>query len=330
MIKYIKEMTIEDLKNLDEEIKIEMINRFVESDLKETLEELSFDNYGKFICKHCSSTNTKKAGFNSQGKQRFKCKDCNKHMSQTTGLVNFSSKKSFNHWVICFESVLAGDTLEITAFKANISVRTAFRWRHKLLYVINTKLNKKVLSGVVTLDETMFPVVFKNKNNPNDTITIKRGMSNQKINVTCAIDSNKNTIIKVVDRGRVSAEGLIAAYESLIKENSIVVSDSLRSYHRLMDRLNVRWMKIPSKKKSINEFTLDPINHVHASLKDFIYKYKGISIKYLQGYCALFDYVRYNKKFYEKEHLFDLIKDIFSIKCHISCELLDSNSMIYL
>ena len=49
MIKYIKEMTIEDLKNLDEEIKIEMINRFVVSDLKETLEKLSFDNYGKMI-----------------------------------------------------------------------------------------------------------------------------------------------------------------------------------------------------------------------------------------------------------------------------------------
>ena len=72
-------------------------------------------------------------------------------------------------------------------------------------------------------------------------------MSSQKINVTCAMDTNGNTILCVVDRGRVLAKSLIHVYNGKIEKGIIVVSDSLRSYHRLMKHLDINWKKIPSK-----------------------------------------------------------------------------------
>ncbi len=330
MKEFINELTVEELSLLEDEVKSELISRFRETNFEEFLDDICFDENDKFICRHCDGTNTIKAGINATGKQRFKCNDCGKIMIKTTGMITFSSKKGFDQWVLYLESLLNGDTIEISAEKANISERTSFRWRHKIMYALNTLMNNKVLSDTITVDETLFPVVYKNKNIPrNETIAKKRGMSDQKINVTCAIDSNGNIILKVVDRGRVKADSLIDAYDGLIKKDSIVVSDSLRSYHKLMDYLKIDWKKIPSKKKSLGEFTLDPVNRLHASLKDFIYKYKGISIKYLQGYLALFYYQRSHKKHYERFNLLQMVGQIFCIKSHIRCNTLDTYEEIY-
>lgn len=330
MKEIINELTVEELSLLEDEIKSELIIRFRETNFEEFLDDICFDESGKFICRHCDSSNTLKAGINATEKQRYKCNDCGKIMIKTTGMITFSSKKGFNQWVLYLESLLNGDTIETSAEKANISLRTSFRWRHKIMYALNTLMNKEVLSDTVTVDETLFPVVYKNKNIPRDeTVAKKRGMSNQKINVTCAIDSNNNIVLKVIDRGRVKADSLINAYSGLIKKDSIVVSDSLRSYHKLMDYLEIDWKKIPSKKKSLGEFTLDPVNRLHASLKDFIYKYKGISIKYLQGYLALFSYQRSHKKHFDRFNLLEMVSQIFCIKSHIRCYKLDASDEIY-
>ena len=64
-------------------------------------------------------------------------------------------------------------------------------------------------------------------------------MSNQKLNVRCAIDSNQNIILKVADYKRVKSDTLISVYKDKIIKDCIVVSDSLRSYHKLMDTLKI-------------------------------------------------------------------------------------------
>ncbi len=74
--------------------------------------------------------------------------------------------------------------------------------------------------------------------------------------IACAIDSSNKTISKVVDIGRASSKALIDAFNSRIKEQSKVVADSHRSYYKLMRELKVEWKKIPSKKKSIDEYDL--------------------------------------------------------------------------
>ena len=163
------------------------------------------------------------------------------------------------------------------------------------------------MEDIIYLDETLFPCIDKNPKSKHKKEEKKRGMSNQKINVTCAIDSSGKTILKVVDKGRVTSKSLIKAYAGNIKKGSKVVSDSLRSYHKLMHYLEIDWKKIPSKKKSIEEYTLEPINKLHSQIDDFFFKYKGISIKHLQGYLALFDYQRKHMNHYRNEVFLNII-----------------------
>lgn len=320
---------IKSLEKIEGQVKEELIKRFMEQEFEPKAKNMCHDDKGKFICKHCSGTNTHKAGFNKNKKQRYKCVDCDRWMIEDVVSIHFWSKKSFNQWVIYFESLLNGDALTVAADKANISERTAFRWRHKILYVLNNRLNQSVLTDVVTLDETLFPVNEKGRKRIEEPTKLKPGMSNQKVNVTCAIDTLGNTILKVVDRGRVTSKSLIQAYDNRIEKGATVISDSLRSYHQLMKHLEINWIKIPSKKKSLGTYTLEAVNHLHALLKDFTYKYKGISERYLQGYCALFDYQRKHKNLYTRKQILSLVLDVFSTRGHLRCRDIDSNKTIY-
>ena len=110
-------MSIEELKSLNKKIK----ELLYERQQKDILKELNCFKDNKFVCYHCGRTHTCEAGKTKQGKQRYKCHDCNKFMIAERNILTFSSKK------------------------VNISKRTAFRWRHKIL----------------------FPVVYKNSKNPN-------------------------------------------------------------------------------------------------------------------------------------------------------------------
>lgn len=325
----IKAMNQQELEYLEEAIKNELIERIYQELLNKKVAEKYVDSKGKFICHYCSGTRTHKAGLTPQKKQRYKCVDCNKHMIAGRSHLTFSSKKKFKQWVLFIESLLNGDNLKVSADKADISQATAFRWRHKVFYIMNDKMNQTVLVDEIFLDETVYPNITKNPRAEKEHKPKKRGMSDQKVNVTCAIDSTGNTVIKVSDVGRITSQSLIDIYEKRIQSKSLLISDSHRSYHKLMNHLDVIWVKIPTKKKSLGEYTLDKINHLHGSLKDFTSKYKGISIKYLQGYCAFFDYMRKREHFYQKACFFDIIVDLFSTKGHLKCSKIDTNSVIY-
>lgn len=138
----------------------------------------------------------------------------------------------------------------------------------------------------------------------------KRGISEDKINIACAIDKHQSIHCVVADRGRAKSDTLIAIYKDYISEKSIVVSDSLRSYHKLMKVLGVKWEKIPSKKKEVDGYTLDKINGLHSCIKHFLYPYRGIAAKYLQNYVSLFIYLWENGEMVNSENTMNLFNQI--------------------
>lgn len=115
----------------------------------------------------------------------------------------------------------------------------------------------------------------------------KRGISEDKINIACAIDRHQSIHCVVADCGRAKSDSLIQIFKDYIPKDSIVVSDSLRSYHKLMKVLGVKWEKIPSKKKEIDGYTLDKINGLHSCIKHFLYQYRGIAAEVLTELCFI-------------------------------------------
>lgn len=89
-----------------------------------------------------------------------------------------------------------------------------------------------------------------------------------------------------------------------------MISDSLRSYHRLMKELKVDWKKIPSKKNSIDGYTLDKTNGLHSSIKHYLYSMRGVGAKYLQNYVSLFVYQWEQGEVSSYEIALDLFKEL--------------------
>jgi len=324
MNEIINKLSEKELIELKQKIDSQLDNSFY----KDYLSDLTKGNQ-EYVCPCCQSTNIVKNGKTANGTQRIKCNSCQKTKTVTKNKLTFSSKKEFSQWAKFIDSLLAQDSIKVSCVKAGISRSTAFRWRIKVLNILANQVNNDVLEGTIYLDETMVSKVLKDHNFPyNPEKKKKRGMSNDKISVACAIDNSGRVIIKVADIGRITTKALLNVYEGKIREQSIVVSDSLRSYHKLMAELKVVWKKIPSKKKSIDEYDLEPINHLHAQIKDFLYYYKGISLKYLQGYLSLFSLKRLYKRFFQEKTFKIILKTILDGFGHLRCEDIDYGDVI--
>ncbi len=165
------------------------------------------------------------------------------------------SHLSKEQWEILFYSSLNNDYLSKTAKLVGISIVSAFYNRHKLMYVLNELINKKQLSKKIALDETYLTYQAKGFVNQN-----RRGISKDKIGIACAIDEDGNYVVHTADRGRPTSSTLIDIFKNTIRPGSIVISDSQRSYHQLMDALNIKWVKITA---GSNSSSSKPAEHTH-------------------------------------------------------------------
>lgn len=252
--------------------------------IKKSCFEMLFNSHIE-CCPYCGCEHIVKAGKNSAGRQRYKCNNCKKRFINSTSHLMHWSHLSKEQWEILFYSSLNNDYLSKTAKLVGISIVSAFYNRHKLLYILNKLINPVCLSEEITLDETYLNYQAKGYENKN-----RRGISKDKIGIACAIDKDGNYVIQVADRGRPTSNTLIEIFKDFIKSESLVITDSQRSYHQLIDALKVKWIKIPSGEKSKDGYTLEKVNHLHDRLKAFFRGKRNVMSHYLQGYLALFQY----------------------------------------
>lgn len=270
----LKDYTIPQLLNLSETI------------YKFCFEYLFNEETQKNECPYCHSTHICKAGKNDKGVQRYKCQDCKRRFLNRTNRLTHWSHLTLEQWTILFHSALNNDHLSKTAKLVGISVVSTFYNKHKLLYVLNKLINSKCLKDKVELDETFMTYQSKGYENQH-----RHGISDDKIGIDCAIDEEGNYVLHVGDRGRAKSDTLIEVFKPYIEEGSIVVSDSERSYHRLMDALHVDWKKIESGQKEKDGYTLKRVNKLHDRIKAFFRGKRNVMTHYLQGYLALFQYI---------------------------------------
>lgn len=291
-----------------------LINHQYESNAEK---ELSKSVDGSF-CPFCGKNHIIKHGKDSKGHQRYRCKECHKTFSTVTHSLLSYTKKLPSQWHNYICALFSGMTIKQCALAADICEYTSLVWRHKILSICANMTDiSPVLDGIVYLDEKLVEV-----NHPGQTVkepvVKKRGISNHKRNICCAIDEHNKTVIEVSETGRIHSDALISVFKDYIPSSCTVVSDSLRSYHQLMDELKVNWIKIPSGKKERDGYTLDKINNLHSAIELFLHKYRGISDKYLRNYIGLFKLSRNHK---DKLHLNSTISKIFLPICCSSCEL---------
>jgi hypothetical protein len=104
--------------------------------------------------------------------------------------------------------------------KMNISLQTAFHWRHKILFALAEYMKNDHLEGIVEADETYFLESFKGNHLKTKSFIMprplwkhggtaqKRGISGEQVCVVCSLNRSGNILTDMTCMGRPSQTDL--------------------------------------------------------------------------------------------------------------------------
>ncbi len=264
------------------------------------------------VCPHCGSINVVRNGKRKDGTQRYICKDCGKSFICTSNSIVSGTRKDMDTWDEYIDCMMMGSSLRVTAAKCNISLKTAFVWRHKILDTLQTMANSVHLEGLIEADETFFSVSYKGNHskssfvmprapiNHNTSEAKKRGLSKDKVCVPCAVSRNGLSIAKISNLSRVKVAGLEGVFSGRIAPHSNIVTDSASAYKKFSKNNDLILHQIPSGKHTLGGiYNLAHINSYHSRIKAFMFPFRGVSTKYLNNYLIWNNYVNYSKGSFE-------------------------------
>lgn len=255
-------------------------------------------------CPHCQSTKFVKNG-TSRGTKRFLCKDCGKSFTTTTNTIFFNAKKDILIWQKYIHCMVEKYSLRKTAEICDISLPTAFAWRHKILDALQKMQDEVRLDGVVEADETFLPLSFKghHKNfklprpaKHRGEPATRRGLSQEQVCVSCGVNLNGLSVSKISNLGKPKLQDIEKVLINKIQKDSILVTDSFRAYLKLAKDMELSHIRIPRNHYKVGTFNIQTINSYHSKLKSMmIYSFKGVSTKYLNNYLVYHNFVNFAK-----------------------------------
>ncbi|WP_051560512.1 IS1595 family transposase [Clostridium beijerinckii] len=271
------------------------------NDYIETIRETRFSK-GTF-CPHCNSEHIIGHG-KYRSRQRYKCKDCGKTFND----VSCSPMAGTHYpqkWAKYFQFISEGTTLPKIAKALNISISTAFYWRHKVLNSLRS-MDIEQLSGIIESDETFFIEPFKGKNqcktrkpNKRGGKSKFRGISHEQVCILVAMDRNGHIISRNAGMGRITATQIDNVIGNYIAPNALLISDSAKNYLSFAKMKGLEHKQVnASKKQYVIEklYHMQHVNEYHKRLGKWInLHFNGVSTKYMDNYLFWHRFLELNK-----------------------------------
>ena len=213
------------------------------------------------ICPRCSAKEVIANGRLSEV-QRFRCKNCGKNFSETTGKVwyNLKKKDKISKYVYC---LLSGYSIRKSAKEVGISVPTSFTWRHKFLSSFKM-VSPDHFSGIVESDDLFF-------------LHSEKG--------------SKKLSRLPRKRGRINKKDIARVLKEKVEKAEVLCTDSHRSYTSFAKSLKLEHKKFnASKGQRVVEkiYHVQNVNSMDARLRIFMDGFNGVATKYLQNYLNWF------------------------------------------
>ena len=215
----------------------------------------------------------------------------------STNTLLAKSHFSQSVWTDFIRDTFYGETLDASAEKYVFSHQTAFNMRHKVLMALQDLLenNPGLLSGIAEFDEIFVLDCYKGSSVPPEAgrnarkhgaKVAKRGILSEYITISTGIQRDGGTIAATVNRTKPSREELQKIFRGHIAENTLALTDGLRSYYALETLTTYSAVNVNSQKsEGIN---LNTVNSLHSYIKDAYDHYRRVATKYLNRYNALF------------------------------------------
>lgn len=250
-------------------------------------------------CPHCKSHNIIKFG-HKDNKQRFQCKDCKRTYLPVTNTLMANSHFGQAVWEEFIRDTLYGVSLDESAKNLGFSHQTAFNMRHKVLMALQDMLaqNPIVLSGIAELDETFVLDCYKGAPIPEDigrearkhgARAARRGISSEYVAICTGIQRDGGVIAETVNRAKPSCAELETVFSGHIADDTMVLTDGLRSYNILESMASCTVVDI-NREDGRGIFNLNTVNSLHSYIKNTYNRYRGVATKYINRYNALFSF----------------------------------------
>ena len=226
------------------------------------------------------------------------CHECKKTFMFTTHTFMANSHYTQSVWSDFICDTLYGETLEYSAKKYGFSHQTAFNMRHKVLMALQDLFqNNPVLpSSIAEFDETFVLDCYKGSFAPESAgrkarkhgaKAAKRGISNEYIAICTGIPRDGGVTAETVNRAKPSGKELDTIFRGHIAEDTLVLTDGLRSYHVLETLASCTVVDINQEERR-GIFNLNTVNSLHSFIKETYNHYRGVATKHINRYNALF------------------------------------------
>jgi transposase-like protein len=237
----------------------------------------------------------------------YKCAECSKWFSSTTGTPLWDIKKK-DKWQSYLNCMQQGMSIKKTAKEIGVSIQTSFDWRHKILSVLNKEVPEKLI-GRVECDELELPLSNKGERNltrkarrrSSDFIRNPKTKEVTTIQVVSAIDENNQTYFKAVETKRITAKHLNKTLGKKLDKHATLITDKHPSYRPFVkSKPSIKHKTVKSDEhisKEDRSVNLQKINNQHKQLGLFLGKFNGVSSKYLQNYLNWYAYGKKMKNF---------------------------------
>ncbi|MBQ3002169.1 MAG: IS1595 family transposase [Clostridia bacterium] len=280
-------------------------------------------------CPHCGASAKLgyiiKRGLSSNQAQRYMCKSCKKRFVATTGTVFEKTRKSSDLWEKFIQLTINGKSIKACAEECDITVQTAFTWRHKILNAFRVHQESAMLSGQIEMDEMLIPISYKGNHikgsfdsarkcgqgidNNLPRKSFQRGSDNRSMSskdkacVFCMIkNGNEGFYATVPGIGFMQPQMLDTTVAKHVdKEHAHLLADNYRttanylkdngySYETLLS--NITGNERDHKPEVRDGKHLQHVNAFHHHLRQFLRPYCGVSTKYLENYVSLYIWLK--------------------------------------
>ena len=252
---------------------------------------LNDNSPNKASCPHCQYKEFIKVG-KTRNVQRYKCKGCGKTFGLNTNTFVHKTHKSLATWDRYIQLMQDGYPIWRISKELNISSRTAFYWRHKILNALK-KIIAPQLNGIIEADETFFRLSYKGQKKDLPRKARKRGgqagksgTSKEQVCVLTAIDRNKSNWMKPVCLGHMSTQNLEDNFAYQVTEDSVLVTDKHRAYIKFCEDREIQHEAAYAGTKRTGAYHMQNVNALHSQLKRFMARFNGVATKYLDNYLV--------------------------------------------
>mgnify|MGYP001200694167 CR=1 FL=1 len=267
---------LSQLPTEEKEILVEKLKDQISKD-KNTYESKT-EEYKRDCCPKCGSYYFIKYGFNKSLEQRYQCKkeSCETIFSDSTGSAIYRLELK-SKWYEYIDIMFKGGFYSTREMGRRINTchKTAFFWRHKILYSISERVTK--FFGIVEIDDLHYS--FNQKGRRNLKSPKKRGKQDNKsgdnaklVKVLATMDREGDMILDIVRIGRLKASDVKKSIGGIInKETNILTSDKHPSLKSFAKEFKIQYETFFAKHHSRAKiYHVNTINEKSGRLKTLI------------------------------------------------------------